>query len=106
MNLNDFEDFIEFTKKQIGLLRQKEIEHFRIYKKEYNEWKTCPLEYLKHRLDYQINKFNELFGKELPHAKSNQQSRPIQLIIIDIKDALLDIANYSYFLYTRIRRED
>lgn len=105
MNLNDFEDFIEFTKKQIAILRSEEDEHFRIYKESYDKWKTCTLDYLSLNLNKQVKKFNDLL-KQLSFSKSNNQSRPIQLILIDLKDTLLNIGNYSYFLYTRIRRDD
>ena len=67
-------------------------------------WKYCTLVHLKKKFDYQVWKFSEIFEKELPFSKSHQQARPLQLIIDDLKNTILDIGNYSFFLHYRLKK--
>lgn len=90
MNLEDFEDFIGFTKKMVTLLKLKEPKY-------HNKWKTCPLTYLKHKLDYQTEKNDNLF-----HNLQNFIPPNTNMTKIELRNTLLDIANLCFFLYNRL----
>ncbi len=93
MDLNDFENFLEFTKKQIEILKIKEIS----YK---DTWKTNDISIIKKFMDSQIDRLSALI-------KRIEEARPLMIKnqyhnIERAKDALLDIANYAFFLYQRL----
>jgi len=93
MDLNDFENFLEFNKKQIEILKIKE----KVYK---DTWKTNDIATIKKFMDSQIDRLNALF-------KAIEEARPLMIQnqyhnIENAKNTLLDISNYSYFLYQRL----
>jgi len=89
MNLNDFENFIEFTKKQIGILKIKE----EIYK---DAWKWCHSTDLIKRMKEQIKKFDGF----IETIQSNFKPQPEATV--NAKETLVDIANFCFFIYERL----
>ena len=89
MNLNDFENFIEFTKKQIEILKIKE----EMYK---DAWKWCHSTDLINKMKEQMNKFDGFI------ETIQSTSKPQPQATVNARDTLLDIANYANFLWQRL----
>lgn len=95
MNLNDFEDFLIFTTRMVSILSKNESEYG-------DTWKESSLFWFKNKIDHQINKLDKFFPELAIRYK--EKRRPPKLVMIDLKDTLLDIANYCFFLYTRLEK--
>ncbi|KKM02649.1 hypothetical protein LCGC14_1782370 [marine sediment metagenome] len=80
MELKDFENFLEFTKKQITILKDKENDKYKD-----DSWKLFDEEDLFDGLYDQLDKYENTVDKE------DQQRR------------LLHVANYAFFLYEKLK---
>jgi len=91
MNLSNFDDFLGFIKQMTTILRRKEGKYG-------DTWKTSNFNNLMIKFNNQKDKLDKLI-REL---ESEKESRARQYVMINLKDTLLDIANYCFFLYERL----
>ncbi len=89
MNLNDFEEFLEFNKRQINIIKIKEAKY-------QDNWKTCHISTIFAKIDYQIDKLTKSLEKIASTTKSLPQAT------INARNTLLDISNYCFFLHKRL----
>ena len=83
MELKDFENFLDFTKKQIVILKEKENEQYKD-----DSWKDLDEDDLIDELEGQLDRF-----EEYEVDKEFRQRR------------LLHIANYAFFLHEKLKGE-
>ncbi len=84
MELKDFENFLEFNRKQIAILKEKENGKYK-----HDSWKIMEEDDLYDALYVQAEKFEY-------ETKKNDEYR---------KRRLLHIANYAFFLYEKLKGE-
>jgi len=93
MSLQDAVDFLDFVKQMVNMLKKKQHKHG-------DTWKTRDFNSIIPNLDYQKKKLDKLV--EEYNTWLNEENPLVEYVKINLKDTLLDIANYCFFLYYKI----